>query len=68
MNESSIYLFNTELCIICQKARKGANVSSTENGRNQIKNAADVRRDIVFHRLSILSNKGKWTFTILRKV
>ena len=50
-------LFNRDLCIICQKSRK-EKVTSTENGRDKIKRAATLRRDLVYHRVNLLAENG----------
>ena len=42
--------FNTERCIICQK-QKTCKLTSTPSGREKIINAAEIRKDCVYHRL-----------------
>lgn len=40
--------FDSSLCIICQEGNK---LTSTSNGSQQIRKAAEIRQDVVFDRL-----------------
>lgn len=54
-------LVSKDMCIICQKL-SNEKVTSTDNGRNQIKQAAALRRDIVYCRIYALAEDGNRTF------
>lgn len=57
VNSNSSY--NSRLCIICQKRKRDEVLTSTENGRNKIKSAGNIRRDEVYYRLKCLSSEGE---------
>ena len=45
--------YNPALCIICQKNKKGVEVSSTLYGRSKVIDAANISKDNVLNKLSI---------------
>ena len=53
------------LCIICQRRRNSVKLTSTEQGRERLRNAANSRRDIVFERLKLFSEDDKCFFFYL---
>lgn len=55
-------LVNRDLCIICQKNVHALKLSSSKFGRNQVKHAADLRKDDVYNRLCVLDKNGKNIF------
>lgn len=59
MSESVYVSIENNLCIICQR-KKGIPLTSTENGRNRLIQAADTRRDHVYDRLQLLTSRGKY--------
>ena len=58
-------LINLNLCIICQK-NKNIKVISTENGRNNIIRATEIRKDEVYNRLQVLANSKYFLFIFAR--
>ena len=52
-------LLNKDLCIIVRKSRKIWPLTSTDNGKEQIRDAANSRHDYVYHRLELLSSNSK---------
>ena len=52
--------FKIKLCIICQSKIKDEKEVSSTVGRNRIREAAELHRDVVYHRLNALSVKGEY--------
>lgn len=48
-----------ELCIICQSKIKYEKEVSSTIGKDRIREAANLRRDVVYERLNTLSSDGK---------
>lgn len=44
---------NSNVCILCQKKKKGEKLSSTENGRDRIREVANSLLHDVYHRINI---------------
>lgn len=53
-------VFKLYKCIICQKLIPNLSETSTLNGRNKIREAANIRRDEVYYRLNLISQDGKF--------
>lgn len=45
--------------VVSEKKSSNEKLDSTENGRNNIKTAARLRQDDVYHRISVLPEDGE---------
>ena len=51
---STCLVCDPEKCIICQKIDPQCNTTSSENGRKRLKEAAGIRKDMVYERLQVV--------------
>lgn len=56
LNLGNSVQFDSGLCIICQKA--GGNLNNSYIGRNKIVTYAEIKRDVVYSRLSLVGNSN----------
>ena len=60
-------LVNLNLCIICQEQGKGDDLSSTTTGRQNVMNAAEIRKDEVWEHLRSYSVDSEFKYHMNNK-